>query len=52
MPVSEDSIFSFGCKFGTEWVKHERLRHLGFDSQITVVTDRDGFKCLQFREDA
>ena len=32
--------------------EHKQLRRPGFDPQITVITNSDGFKCLQYKEDA
>ena len=32
--------------------KHKKSCHPGFNPQITVTLDLDGFKCLQFQEDA
>ena len=46
-------LFLLGVNLGLRGGNaHKHLHRLGFDLQIMVITDSDGCKCLQFKEDA
>ena len=43
------------CKFCSTWREgdeHKKRRRPGFNPQIKVTVDSDGYKCLQLQEDA
>ena len=49
----ETLLFLLGINAGLRGsLEHKCLRHLGFNPQFNVILDGDGFKGLQFREDA